>query len=121
MEEEDDAGNAVAEEDEEEEAEDEGKALTEAAERQSGVEEFEDKEHEAQFCLESNFMDEDGQEAPDSAAEHKDGKGRKAAGNEIQNHTNHNSANRPGNIVLHLQTCFWSIWTPSWMKRMCRR
>lgn len=95
MEEEDDAGNAVAEEDEEEEAEDEAKVLTEAAERQSGVEEFEDKEHEAQFCLESNFMDEDGQEAPDSAAEHKDGKGRKAAGNEIQNHTNHNSANRP--------------------------
>ncbi|XP_075879638.1 U3 small nucleolar RNA-associated protein 25 homolog [Nelusetta ayraudi] len=73
-EEEEDADNAVAEEEEEEAAEDEDKALTEAAEKQSGVEEFEDKEHEAQFCLESNFMDEDGQEAPDGAAEHKDGK-----------------------------------------------
>lgn len=62
-------------------AEDEDQALTE---RQSGVEEFEDKEHEAQFCLENNFMDEDGQEDRDSAAEHKDGKGRKSAGNNLK-------------------------------------
>lgn len=53
-------------------------------ERQSGVEEFEDKEHEAQFCLESNFMDEDGKEERDGAAEDKDGKGRKFSGNKSQ-------------------------------------
>lgn len=71
------ADNKVAEEG----AEDEDHALTE---RQSGVEEFEDKEHEAQFCLESNFMDEDGQADRDSAAEHRDGKGRKPAGNNFK-------------------------------------
>lgn len=48
------------------------------------MEEFEDKEHEAQFCLESNFMDDEGQDR-ESAAEHKDGKGRKFAGNKSQN------------------------------------
>lgn len=78
-EEEEDGGNAVAaeEKEDEEETEDGDKALTEAAERQSGVEEFEDKKHEAQFCLENNFIDEDGQDDPDKAAEHSDGKGRK--------------------------------------------
>lgn len=62
---------------EEDEPEDEEEAPTETAQREAGVEEFEDKEHEAQFCLETNFMDEDGQEDTDSTAEHKDGKGAK--------------------------------------------
>lgn len=79
-------------------------------ERQAGVEEFEDKEHEAQFCLEGNFQDEDGQEECESATEHKDGKGRKFAGN--KNHSL-NKLYRKLHIilqtVLHLQTCFWSI------------
>lgn len=58
----------------EEEPEDEDEAPTETAQREAGAEEFEDKEHEAQFCLETNFMDEGGQEDTGSTAEHKDGK-----------------------------------------------
>lgn len=87
-------------------AEDEDQVLIE---RQSAVEEFEDKEHEAQFCLESNFMDEDGQEDRDSAKEQKDKNGRKPEGNNLKVRSCHHSASCPINIALHLQTCFWSI------------
>ncbi|XP_033498688.1 U3 small nucleolar RNA-associated protein 25 homolog [Epinephelus lanceolatus] len=64
----------------EEGPEDADEALTEAvegeetAEKEAGVQEFEDKEHESQFCLETNFADEGGEEDTESTAEQKDGK-----------------------------------------------
>uniref|UniRef100_UPI0037E85B3E U3 small nucleolar RNA-associated protein 25 homolog n=1 Tax=Semicossyphus pulcher TaxID=241346 RepID=UPI0037E85B3E len=65
----------------EEEPEDADEALTEAVEGEelaatveAGGDEFEDKEHEAQFCLETNFMDEAGEEETESTAEHEDSK-----------------------------------------------
>lgn len=67
----------------EEEPEDADEALIEAvegeemAEREAGVEEFVDKEHESQFCLETNFMDEGGQEDTENTAEHEDRNGKK--------------------------------------------
>lgn len=69
---------------EEEEPEDADEALTKAVEgeegeeeeKQAGDEEFIDKEHEYQFCLESNFMGEGEQEDTKSIAEH-DSKGEK--------------------------------------------
>lgn len=66
----------------EEEPEDADEAVTEAGEGEGGekeevgVEEFVDKEYESQFCLETNFMDEEGQEDSDSTSEHKDNRGR---------------------------------------------
>uniref|UniRef100_A0A8C4IA75 U3 small nucleolar RNA-associated protein 25 homolog n=1 Tax=Dicentrarchus labrax TaxID=13489 RepID=A0A8C4IA75_DICLA len=62
----------------EEEPEDADEALTEAvegeemAEKEPGAEEFIDKEHESQFCLETNFTDEEGQEEVEGTAEHED-------------------------------------------------
>ncbi|XP_038585237.1 digestive organ expansion factor [Micropterus salmoides] len=62
----------------EEEPEDADEALTEAVEgeevmeKEAGVEEFEDKEHESQFCLETNFVDEGGHEETESTTEHDD-------------------------------------------------
>ncbi|XP_045919611.1 U3 small nucleolar RNA-associated protein 25 homolog [Micropterus dolomieu] len=62
----------------EEEPEDADEALTEAIEgeevmeKEAGVEEFEDKEHESQFCLETNFVDEGGHEETESTTEHDD-------------------------------------------------
>ncbi len=64
----------------EEELEDAAEALTEAAEvgeTEAAVEEFVDKENESQFCLENNFMDEDGDEDTAGTAEHEDSKGKK--------------------------------------------
>lgn len=65
-----------------EEPEDVDEAVNEAVEaegkeKEAGVEEFVDKEYESQFCLETNFMDEEGQEDSDSTSERKDRKGRK--------------------------------------------
>lgn len=68
----------------EEEPEDADEALTEAVEgeevmeKEAGVEEFEDKEHESQFCLETNFVDEGGHEETESTTEHDDIKGKKS-------------------------------------------
>ncbi|XP_042356687.1 U3 small nucleolar RNA-associated protein 25 homolog [Plectropomus leopardus] len=62
----------------EEEPDDADEALTEAIEgeeitkKDAEAEEFEDKEHESQFCLETNFMDEGGQDDTESTAEQKD-------------------------------------------------
>ena len=64
----------------EEEPEDADEALTEALEGEEMKEagdEFEDKEHETQFCLETNFTEDGGQEDADSDAEQDDSKGRK--------------------------------------------
>ncbi|XP_010777167.1 digestive organ expansion factor-like [Notothenia coriiceps] len=61
----------------EEEPEDADEALTEALEGEEMKEagdEFEDKEHETQFCLETNFTEEGGQEDADSDAEQDDSK-----------------------------------------------
>lgn len=77
----DDSEDGDADERGEEEPEDVGcEALTEAVEgeeKEVGGEEFVDKKHESQFCLETNFMDEEGQEDTESTAEHKDSKGTK--------------------------------------------
>lgn len=78
----DDSEEGDADDGGEEEPEDVDEAVTEAAEGEGeekgvGVEEFVDKEYESQFCLETNFMDEDGQEDSDSTSELKDSKGRK--------------------------------------------
>ncbi|XP_044023739.1 U3 small nucleolar RNA-associated protein 25 homolog [Siniperca chuatsi] len=78
----DGVGDDSEDEDEggEEEPEDADEALTEAvegeemAEKEAGVEEFVDKEQDSQFCLETNFMDEGGQEDAESTAEHEDSK-----------------------------------------------
>lgn len=68
----------------EEEPEHADEALTEAADgeemvekEEAGGEEFIDKELESKFCLETNFMDEGGQEDTERAAELDDGKGKK--------------------------------------------
>lgn len=67
----------------EEGPEDADEALTEAAEgeemaekEEAGGDEFVDKELESQFCLETNFMDEGGQEDTESTTEHEDRKGK---------------------------------------------
>ncbi len=66
----------------EEEPQDADEALIEAveggetAEKEAGVEEFVDKEHESQFCLETNFMNEEGQEDTENTAEHEDSNGK---------------------------------------------
>lgn len=66
-----------------EELADADEALTEAVEgeveeeKERGGEEFVDKEHESQFCLETNFMGEGEQEDTESNAEHEDSKGKK--------------------------------------------
>lgn len=76
----DDSEDGDADEGGEEEPEDVDETLTEAVEgeeKEVGGEEFVDKEHESQFCLETNFMDEEGQEDTESTAEHKDSKGTK--------------------------------------------
>lgn len=77
----DDSEDGDEDEGGEEEPEDVGcEALTEAAEgeeKEIGGEEFVDKKHESQFCLETNFMDEEGQEETENTAEHKDSKGTK--------------------------------------------
>ena len=64
------------------EPEDADEALTEAVEREETVEkeagdEFVDKAHESQFCLEANFTDEGGQEDTESTAEQENSKGKK--------------------------------------------
>lgn len=69
-----------ADEGQEEELEEADGTLTETAEGEEtevGVEEFIDKKHESQFCLETNFMDEEGEEDSESTTEHKDSKGTK--------------------------------------------
>ncbi|XP_070834742.1 U3 small nucleolar RNA-associated protein 25 homolog [Chaetodon trifascialis] len=62
---------------EEEEPKDADEAVAEAVEgeeKEAGVEEFVDNEHESQFCLETNFMDEGEQDDTERSAEHKDSK-----------------------------------------------
>lgn len=69
-----------AEEGGEEELEDADNTLTETVEgeeKEAGVEAFIDEEHESEFCLETNFMDEEGQEDTNDTAEHKGCKGKK--------------------------------------------
>ncbi|XP_035530602.1 digestive organ expansion factor [Morone saxatilis] len=74
----DDSEDGDEDEGGEEEPEDADEALTEAvegeemAEKEPGAEEFIDKEHESQFCLETNFTDEEGQEEVEGTAEHED-------------------------------------------------
>ncbi|KAM7376645.1 hypothetical protein PAMP_006368 [Pampus punctatissimus] len=69
----DDSEEGDEDEGEEEESEDADEVLTkgeeEEEEKQAGDEEFVDKEHESQFCLENNFMGEE-QEDTESTAEH---------------------------------------------------
>lgn len=48
--------------------------VTAPEERENGAEEFIDEEHESQFCLETNFTEEE--EETDRAPEHKDSTGR---------------------------------------------
>lgn len=63
-----------------EEHEDADEALAEEAEgeaKEAAVEEFVDKKHESQFCLETNFLEGGGQEDTESTAEPKDSKGKK--------------------------------------------
>lgn len=76
----DDSEDSDADEEQEEEPEEADGTLTEAVEgeeREVGAEEFVDKEHESQFCLETNFMNEEGEEDSKSTAEYKDSKGTK--------------------------------------------
>lgn len=80
----DDSEHGDEDEVEEEEPEDAAEALTEAVEGEDVVEkeagdEFVDKEHESQFCLETNFTDEGGQEETESTAEQEDSKGTEIA------------------------------------------
>lgn len=86
----DDSEDGDADEGQEEEPEDADETLTEAVEgeeREVGVEEFVDKEHESRFCLDTNFMDEEGEEDTESTAEHKDSKGMKESKSvETQDH-----------------------------------
>lgn len=49
-------------------------SVTAPEERENGAEEFIDEEHESQFCLETNFTEEE--EETDRAPEHKDSTGR---------------------------------------------
>uniref|UniRef100_A0A3Q3WBE7 U3 small nucleolar RNA-associated protein 25 homolog n=1 Tax=Mola mola TaxID=94237 RepID=A0A3Q3WBE7_MOLML len=70
----DESEEADADEGGEEELEDADNTLTETVEgeeKEAGVEVFIDEEHESQFCLETNFMDEEGQEDTEVTAEHK--------------------------------------------------
>lgn len=74
----DESEEADADEGGEEELEDADNTLTETVEgeeKEAGVEVFIDEEHESQFCLETNFMDEEGQEDTEDTAEHKGCKG----------------------------------------------
>ncbi|XP_067470543.1 U3 small nucleolar RNA-associated protein 25 homolog isoform X1 [Thunnus thynnus] len=77
----DDSEDGDEDEGEEEEPEDADETLTEVVEGREGEdeeekqaedEEFTDKEHESQFCLESNFMGEGEQEDTESTADSKD-------------------------------------------------
>ncbi|KAM9842210.1 LOW QUALITY PROTEIN: U3 small nucleolar RNA-associated protein 25 homolog [Aulostomus maculatus] len=64
--------DGVEDEEEEEEPEDAGEALTQAVgeeEKEAGDEEFIDEQHESQFCLETSFMGEAGQEDPEHTDE----------------------------------------------------
>ncbi|KAJ4939908.1 hypothetical protein JOQ06_029344 [Pogonophryne albipinna] len=73
----DDSEHGEEDEGGEEEPEDADEALTEALEGEEMKEagdEFEDKEHETQFCLETNFTEDGGQEDADSDAEQDDSK-----------------------------------------------
>ncbi|XP_039992244.1 digestive organ expansion factor isoform X2 [Xiphias gladius] len=77
---EDDSGDGDEDEGGEEEPADEDEGLTEVVagegeeEKHKGDEEFVDKEHESQFCLETNFMGEGEQEDTACTAEHEDSK-----------------------------------------------
>lgn len=61
---------------EEQDAEERLNEAVEGDEKQAGCEEFVDKEHESQFCLETNFTNEE-EEDTESTAEHEDSKGTK--------------------------------------------
>ncbi|XP_010749311.3 U3 small nucleolar RNA-associated protein 25 homolog [Larimichthys crocea] len=69
---EDEGGEEVAED--ADEASTEAAAAAEGEEKEAGVEEFVDKEHESQFCLETNFTEEGGEEDAESSGENKDTK-----------------------------------------------
>lgn len=61
---------------EEQDAEELLNEAVEGDEKQAGSEGFVDKEHESQFCLETNFMNEEDDDT-ESTAEHEDSRGTK--------------------------------------------
>lgn len=75
----DDSDNSNEDEEGEDEPENAHESLTDAVEggeeedekKEAGFEEFIDKEHESQFCLETNFMDKGEQENSENAADSK--------------------------------------------------
>lgn len=103
----------------------------EEAGKEKGDEEFEDKEHESQFCLETNFSGEGEQEEPQSTREHHDRKGKEKFPVGFNNTLYSSFSNTTSLLVnfqtslgycgvttvcctvfvLSVQTCSSSIWT----------
>lgn len=69
-----DGPNSDKEEADEHDAEEPSRAAVPEERKESGAEEFIDEEHESQFCLETNFTDEE--EETDGSAENRDSTGK---------------------------------------------
>lgn len=69
--------NSDEEKEDEQDGEEPSSMTVEEERKESGVDEFIDEEHESQFCLETNFMDQEEEEdEADRTPEHKDSTGK---------------------------------------------